>query len=649
MKLSIIIVNFNVKYFLEQALLSVRKASKGLAVETFVVDNDSSDESVDMIHKKFPEVTLIANKENVGFSTANNQAIRVAKGEYVLLLNPDTVVEEDTFSKCIDFMDAHPKSGGLGVKMIDGSGRFLPESKRGLPSPFVAFCKTFGLSKIFPKSKTFNRYHLGFLSKDETNEVDVLSGAFMMLRKSVLDEIGLLDERYFMYGEDIDLSYRIIKAGYKNYYFADTTIIHYKGESTKKGSLNYVRTFYNAMIIFAKTHFKGEQAALYIVLLQIGIYFRAIVTMFSNLFKRLALPLLDILVIFVGLYLVKDFWATHYFNDPNYYLPSFTYFNIPLYTMIWILSIFFVGNYNDYSNLRKLSKGVILGTLFLAAVYGFLDLAYRPSRAVIILGAIWTIFSTMFVRTLLHFFKYKNFSIGREKIKNLILVGSIKESVRVQNLIQQAQVHKNIIGTVSPNHIEDASIYLSNLEYLDEIVQIYDVNEIIFCGEDLSSQNIMKWMTQLGPDVEYRIVPEESLSIIGSSSKNTAGELYTIDIQFNIANLENRRNKRFLDIVTAWLFLLFSPIVIFFVSNKGNFINNIFQVFTGQKSWVGYKMNADNLPKIKEGVLTSLDILKVKSVKDYTAERLDFLYAKDYQVSKDFEIILKSIKNLGRK
>ena len=649
MKLSIIIVNFNVKYFLEQALLSVRKASKGLAVETFVVDNDSSDESVEMIHKKFPEVTLIANKKNVGFSTANNQAIREAKGEYVLLLNPDTVVEEDTFSKCINFMDAHPKSGGLGVQMIDGSGRFLPESKRGLPSPFVAFCKTFGLSKIFPKSKTFNRYHLGFLSKDETNEVDVLSGAFMMLRKSVLDEIGLLDERYFMYGEDIDLSYRIIKAGYKNYYFADTTIIHYKGESTKKGSLNYVRTFYNAMIIFAKTHFKGEQAALYIFLLQIGIYFRAIVTMFSNLFKKLALPLLDVLVIFVGLYFVKDFWATHYFNDPNYYLPSFTYFNIPLYTLIWIVSIFFAGNYSEYSNLRKLSKGVILGTLFLAAVYGFLDLAYRPSRAVIILGAIWTIFSTIFVRTIIHFIKYKNFSIGREKIKNLILVGTIKESVRVQNLIQQAQVHKNIIGTVSPSHIEDTSIYLSNVEYLDEIVQIYNVNEIIFCGEDLSAQDIMKWMTKLGPNLEYRIVPEESLSIIGSSSKNTAGELYTIDIQFKIANLENKRNKRILDVVTALLFLLLSPLLIFFVNDKGNFLSNIFQVLMGHKSWVGYKMKADNLPTIRKGVLTSLDILKIKSVKDHTSQRLDFLYAKDYQVSKDFEIILKSIKNLGRK
>jgi len=233
MKLSVIIVNYNVKYFLEQALLSVQKACRNIEAEVFVVDNNSVDDSVQMVKAKFPKVNLIVNNNNPGFSIANNQAIQKSKGEYVLLLNPDTVVEEDTFIKCLDFMDEHPKAGGLGVKMIDGSGNFLPESKRGFPSPKVAFFKTFGLSSIFPKSKVFNHYHLGYLDKNETNEVEVLAGAFMFLRKSVLDEIGLLDEAFFMYGEDIDLSYRIIQAGYKNYYFADTTIIHYKGESTK--------------------------------------------------------------------------------------------------------------------------------------------------------------------------------------------------------------------------------------------------------------------------------------------------------------------------------------------------------------------------------------------------------------------------------
>ncbi|MEM1219389.1 MAG: glycosyltransferase family 2 protein, partial [Bacteroidota bacterium] len=195
--LSVVIVNYNVRYFLEQALLAVRKAATGLPVEVFVVDNNSVDDSVQMVKDKFSEVKLIANTSNPGFSIANNQAIRESSGRYVLLLNPDTVVEEDTFRICLAFMDQHPDAGGLGVKMIDGSGKFLPESKRGFPNFFVAFCKTVGLSTLFPKSRLFNRYHLGYLDKDENHEVDVLSGAFMLMRRSVLDEIGLLDEAFF--------------------------------------------------------------------------------------------------------------------------------------------------------------------------------------------------------------------------------------------------------------------------------------------------------------------------------------------------------------------------------------------------------------------------------------------------------------------
>ncbi|MCC6685243.1 MAG: glycosyltransferase family 2 protein, partial [Bacteroidia bacterium] len=232
MKLSVIIVNYNVKHFLEQALHSVRKACAGIDAEVWVVDNRSVDGSVEMVQQKFPEVKLIANRENLGFSKANNQAILQSGGQYVLLLNPDTVVEEDTFNKVIAFMDRTPDAGSVGVKMIDGKGNFLPESKRGLPTPKVAFYKIFGLSKLFPRSHKFGRYHLGYLSENETHAVDVLAGAFMMLRKKALDETGLLDETFFMYGEDIDLSYRITKAGYKNYYFPETTIIHYKGEST---------------------------------------------------------------------------------------------------------------------------------------------------------------------------------------------------------------------------------------------------------------------------------------------------------------------------------------------------------------------------------------------------------------------------------
>ena len=252
MKLSVIIVNYNVKHFLEQCLQSVNKAIKNIDAEVFVVDNNSVDQSVELVKDKFPFVKLIINKENTGFSVANNQAIRVSKGEYVLLLNPDTIVEEDTLEKCISFMDSKPNAGAIGVKMVDGKGKFLPESKRSLPTPAVAFYKIFGLSSLFPKSKRFGAYHLSYLPEDEVNEADIIAGAYMFMRKEALDKVGLLDETFFMYGEDIDLSYRIIQGGYKNYYFPETRIIHYKGESTKKGSLNYVFLFYKAMIIFAK-------------------------------------------------------------------------------------------------------------------------------------------------------------------------------------------------------------------------------------------------------------------------------------------------------------------------------------------------------------------------------------------------------------
>ena len=651
MKLSVIIVNYNVKHFLEQALLSVRKASFSWPMEVFVVDNNSVDDSVSMVKEKFPEVRLIANKDNPGFSIANNQAIRQSSAEYVLLLNPDTVVEEDTFEQCIRFMDAHPDAGALGVKMIDGSGKFLPESKRGFPSPFVAFSKTFGLSRLFPKSKTFNHYHLGYLDKDEIHEVEVLAGAFMLLRQSVLNEVGLLDEAFFMYGEDIDLSYRIVQAGYKNYYFPHTTIIHYKGESTKKGSLNYVVAFYNAMIIFARKHFVGDQARLFILMLQMAIYFRAALTVTHNFIKKAYLPVLDAIVMYGGMYLLKDFWATHYFKDPDYYNATFMYVNVPFYILIWLTSIYLSGGYDSNGNLRKIGRGLLVGTIVLAAVYGFLEPEYRPSRALIILGAVWALLATTILRMLVQFARYKNFNLGRDKTSNLVIVGTKGESDRVLQLLLQVQVQKNIIGTVSPSGIDDPKIYLSSLEQLDEVVQIYKVDEIIFCSRDIRSQAIMRWMTKLGPQIHYKIVPKESLSIIGSSSKNTAGELYTIDIRFQIAEPMNRRNKRFFDFSLAVALLLFAPLVVWWIEKKGTFLKNLANVLIGRISWVGYAPVSgidQNLPALKSGILSPADALQLGLISDHTLQRLNFFYAKDYTVYDDWDILWKGFRKLGR-
>ncbi len=633
---------------MEQALRSVRKASTKMEVEVFVVDNNSIDDSVKMVREQFPEVQLIANQENTGFSKANNQAIRIAKGEYVLLLNPDTVVEEDTFEKTVAFMDAHPDAGGLGVKMIDGKGKFLPESKRGFPSPKVAFFKTFGFSKIFPKSKTFNGYHLGYLDKDKVHEIDVLSGAFMLMRSSVLEEIGLLDETFFMYGEDIDLSYRIVKAGYKNYYFPETTIIHYKGESTKKGSLNYVRVFYNAMIIFARKHFKGEKAAAFILMLQGAIYFRAAITVLSSFLKKAFLPILDALVFFLGMYLLKDFWATYVYNNPDYYSLTFMQFNVPLYISIWLAAIFFSGGYDAPNSLRRLVRGLAVGTLVLAAVYGFLEMEYRTSRALILLGALWGLLGLWSLRVVLHFIRYRNFRLNTPHTSNLVIVGAEEESKRVLNLLHQAQLNKNFIGTVTPKKEDNHKEVLGYLHQLEEVVQIYKIDELIFCSKDVAAQKIMHWMTRLGPDVDYKMVPEKSLSIIGSNSKNSAGDLYTIEIQFRIANRLSRRNKRILDLGLCLFLLVLSPILILFMKQKMRFLRNIFQVFLGQKTWVGYLPLSElqHLPPLPPAVLSPRNGLPMRIENESTLRRLNFLYAKDYSASRDLEILFRGWRSL---
>ena len=252
--LSVVIVNYNVKYYLEQCLESVRRASQGLQVEVFVVDNLSTDGSVPYLRERFPEVTFIENNENVGFARANNQAIRQSRGEYVLLLNPDTILCEDTLRRFVDFMDAHPEAGAAGAYMLHADGTFAPESRRGLPTPFVAFCKMSGLTRLFPKSRIFGRYYMGYLDVNEVNRIEAISGACMMLRREALDRVGLLDEDFFMYGEDIDLSYRILQGGYHNY-FLPVRMLHYKGESTVKNSYRYVYTFYQAMRLFFRKHY----------------------------------------------------------------------------------------------------------------------------------------------------------------------------------------------------------------------------------------------------------------------------------------------------------------------------------------------------------------------------------------------------------
>ena len=324
MKLSVIIVNYNVKYFLKQCLSSVYESDRRLAngedleLDVWVVDNDSVDGSVEMVREDFPEVHIIANKENVGFARANNMALARCTGERLLLLNPDTVVERDTLVQCADFMRQHPDCGGLTVKMVDGSGRYLPESKRGFPTPEASFYKISGLIRLFPHHRRIAAYYLGHLSEDEVNEIEILPGAFLMFTRETYEQIGGLDESYFMYGEDIDYSWRIKLAGWKNYYLPTTHIIHYKGESTKHGSMNYVYTFYNAMSIFVKRYFSGGNARLFNSLLHVAIWARACLAWLKRMVQAIVVPLTDFAVAFAGFLGLKYLWATYWASNVHY-------------------------------------------------------------------------------------------------------------------------------------------------------------------------------------------------------------------------------------------------------------------------------------------------------------------------------------------
>ena len=656
-KITVIIVNYNVAYFLEQCLHSVKKALQHVQGEVIVVDNNSVDGSVAMVQHKFPEFLMIANKQNTGFSYANNQALKIAKGEYCLLLNPDTVVEEDTFKKVVNFMDEHADAGGLGVKMIDGKGNFLPESKRGLPTPSVAFYKIFGLSFLFPQSKLFGKYHLGYLDKEKTHEVEILSGAFMLMRKSVLDKVGLLDEAFFMYGEDIDLSYRIIKGGYKNYYFPGTSIIHYKGESTKKSSVNYVFVFYKAMVIFARKHFSDKNANLFSLLINIAIYLRAGAAIATRFIKRLLLPSAEASLIYSALYCLVNYWEKNVkYIEGGKYPEALLSVIIPVYIIIWLVTVWILGGYDKPIKLIKIIKGYAFGTALILVAYALIPEDLRFSRAIILLGATAAIIISLLLRFLLHSLKFDGYTIGSAQHKRFLIVGNYEESKRVAELLEKTSIVPSSILFLSVDEQWEKypDYFTGSLSQLEESIMIHKVDEIIFCAKDLSSQKIIELMSRLvQTNVDFKIAPPESLFLVGSNSIDSAGDLYVIDIN-SIAKPENKRNKRLFDIFASLLMFPLLPFLLLVVEQKLGFIKNVIAVFFGLKSWVGYNAKQQleepilkPLPIIKKGVLSPIDLLKIKT-NNSNINKLNLLYSKDYTVWQDVKIVLKAFKKLGR-
>ncbi|MGG9964029.1 glycosyltransferase family 2 protein [Ferruginibacter sp. SUN106] len=650
MQLSIIIVNYNVKYFLEQCLCSVLKACKNIDAEILVVDNNSNDGSKEFLSPQFPLVHFTWNSVNVGFAKANNQALAQAKGNYVLFLNPDTIVPEDCFENCISFFESHPDAGALGIRMIDGTGKFLKESKRAFPSPLTSLFKLSGFTKLFPHSKIFARYHLGHLSENENHEVDVLAGAYMMIPKKVLDVTAGFDETFFMYGEDVDLSYRIQKTpadngvNYKNYYFADSTIIHFKGESTKKGSLNYVKLFYSAMSLFVKKHYSGSRAGVFNFLIQIGIFLRAILSLIGKFIQKIGLPVLDAGIIFMSFWCIKYLWSTFIRKEVNY-SPNMLIIAFPVFTVIFLMASYYSGLYDKGFKQSQLSRSTGMAALVLLSGYALLPENIRFSRGILVFGIAMAFIIMSLLRWLL--LQWGILSRTEDTYRQTIVVAGEKDFNTVTELMHKAGMPEKVLGRVNDS-LTSSSKALGSIHQLNHLITRYPVKEIVFCEDLLSFKEIITTIQQLPGGVRNKFHASGSSSIVGSDNKDISGEYLSVNDKYTITNPINRRNKNLLDAAVAIIFLLSFPVHLVLQKKPLRFFKNVFTVLFMQKTWIGYAAITDKLPPIKKGILTSTTL--PASLNDLPVESLllsDEWYATYYSAATDVKKIIRGYKYLG--
>lgn len=529
MEVSVIIVNYNVRHFLEQCLISLKHSLKNMDAEIFVVDNNSTDGSVSMLNHKFPEVKLICNSQNKGFGAANNQALKEVCGRYILFLNPDTLIEEKTIDLCKDFMDRNPDAGATGVRMIDGKGKFLRESKRALPGIRTAFYKISGLAAIFPHSKKFNHYYLSHLPENQVHKIDILSGAFFFTRKSILNELGHFDESFFMYGEDIDLSYRILKAGYNNYYLPEPSIIHYKGESTKKGNIDYVIHFYRAMKIFVRKHFARNKYMPLNFAINTVLIIRAALSALAGLGKALVLPFADFLISYLSLLTITTIWEKIHLEQGYAYPDIYRSLILPVYILIWIISIALWKGYRLPVKIPAIIKGLLSGSFTILLIYALLPLSLRYSRAIILFGSIIILLILPVSRLLMGLTGIVKVNGIRNRIKKVVIVSTNKEYKKIEKIISGSSNNK-IIGRVSTRSAKTNPEVLGNLSQLEEIIRVNKIDEIVLSSSDLSAGEIIEIMKNLAnSDVEKKIARTDSDFVIGSKSKLSQGEIYTFN------------------------------------------------------------------------------------------------------------------------
>lgn len=625
---SIIIVSYNVKLFLEQAINSVLSSTE-IKLDVIIIDNNSADGSVDMVKNRFPEVKLIENDSNVGFAKACNQGLANADSKYVLFLNPDTVIEKDTISNCFVFAEQHDDVGAIGVQMLDGAGQYLEESKRAFPTPLRALFKTSGLSNLFPNSKFFSGYNLGHISKDDQVDVEVLCGAFMFIRKKLLDEIGGFDESYFMYGEDIDLSYRIINAGHRICYLGHNKIIHYKGQSTNRDGNSYINNFYGAMNIFAGKHL-AEASVMLKLFLGLGIFFRKFIQRIGSALSQLIWLVLDGVGFALGFWLIKDWWAKFRFEDASYYDSSPILMNITMYVVVWLLILYLLRAYRPMGRYKVYFMAVLIGLSIILITYGLLPESSRTSRAIILIGSIWVLLSGLLIR-----WAYNNLVDSKVERKRIGVIGKDAESNRASKIILS---DPNLSGLVDVQTLG----LVTSVPELKGYIKFYNLNELVFCLADVDLKIVLGLMNKVGKSIQYKIIGDSSLNIIGSSGSNVHGESYGLNLSYRIEDENNRYYKRMFDLLFSVLMIVLSPILLLFKNFRKNIsLASLIAVLRNKKTLIGYIDNerTEGLPKLLPAAISISSI----PLDDDSMNQTNTSYAIHYSPWKDVSILLNTI------
>jgi O-antigen biosynthesis protein len=567
--ISIIVVNYNVKEFAANLLSSLEKARNGFRLEIFVVDNASSDGSISYLKRRYPDVTYIENRENTGFGKANNQAIRQAKGKYTLLINPDTIVRQDTLEVMYGHMENHPETAAAGCKMLNPDGTFAPESRRAVPTPMTALWKILGLPRLFPSSKRFSAYYLGGEDENKQDRVPVLSGAFMFFRTEVLRDTGGFDEQFFMYGEDIDLCYRIRQKGWEIDYVPLTSIIHYKGESTKKENLDYVVTFNKAMYLFFRKHYSFGYTLFFRIFILTGIIMKGVISYMSTIFRKLAQPITDLAVLNI---LVVIFFIWRYNIDPgnilNQYHVQYLFVNL-------LLSVIFIGSavYYDLYGKNRLSipatiKSTIIAFAGVVVITFFLrDFAF--SRLILLLSSIAGVLILSMIRLIQINRSRKAPNIpGSFLERKVILVGlNDKTAQLIRKIRSRADWKYNLVGVVAQDpeypvdEVENVPV-IGDRRSILQLVRYHEADEIIFILPAVDHDQILRIISELRDTTVYpRIVPDSLDYIVGKTNVDYLDDIPVMDVNLPYFSRWNLFLKRMLDLsISLFLLIILTPL-----------------------------------------------------------------------------------------